>query len=402
MSAKKHSFWLHRFSMLTVLCALILICMGGLVTSSEVGLAVPDWPTSFGYNMFLLPLDQWLGKGGIFQEHSHRLMAALVGLLTAILAGWIWVRETTGNVRIIALSGIILTLGMIGVRAQSMFVIMACAAVGMSFFSTIQLFKNHRSMRWWGTLAYSLVIVQGVLGGLRVTQLEDQLGIFHGVLAQIFLVVLAAMALFNSQWWKYSRAAKTQAQLAPRAIRSHFFYATLLIFLQLIVGATMRHQHAGLPVWDFPKAHGQWWPETNEASLTQYNQERTALQRELNPDGQSAIFLSTGRDIQATHITMHMSHRVIALLILGLVIGTAILANRKLGAGHVLSKASVFWLGLILIQASLGVLTVLKYKPADIATLHVLFGALSLGIGALCVFVARTKKLSTQVGAIGS
>ena len=388
--------------MLTVLCALILICMGGLVTSSEVGLAVPDWPTSFGYNMFLLPLDQWLGKGGIFQEHSHRLMAALVGLLTAILAGWIWIRETTGNTRIIALSGIILTLGMIGVRAQSMFVIMACAAVGMSFFSAIQLFKNHRSMRWWGTLAYSLVIVQGVLGGLRVTQLEDQLGIFHGVLAQIFLVVLAAMALFNSQWWKYSRAAKTQAQLAPRAIRSHFFYATLLIFLQLIVGATMRHQHAGLPVWDFPKAHGQWWPETNEASLTQYNQERTALQRELNPDGQSAIFLSTGRDIQATHITMHMSHRVIALLILGLVIGTAILANRKLGAGHVLSKASVFWLGLILIQASLGVLTVLKYKPADIATLHVLFGALSLGIGALCVFVARTKKLSTQVGAIGS
>jgi len=68
----------------------------------------------------------------------------------------------------------------------------------------------------------------------------------------------------------------------------------------------------------------------------------------------------------------------------------------------VLSKASVFWLGLILIQASLGVLTVLKYKPADVATLHVLFGALTLGIGALCVFVARTKKLSAQVETIGS
>ena len=402
MSAKKHSFWLHRFSMLTVLCAVILICMGGLVTSSEVGLAVPDWPTSFGYNMFLLPLDQWLGKAGIFEEHSHRLMAALVGLLTAILAGWIWVRETTGTTRIVALSGIILTLGLMGVRTQLMFVAMACAAAAMSFFCIIQLLKNHNSMRWWGTLAYSMVIVQGVLGGLRVTQLEDQLGIFHGALAQIFLVVLAAIALFNSQWWKHSRAAKTQSELVPRTVRSHFFYATLLIFLQLIVGATMRHQHAGLPVWDFPKAHGQWWPETNEASLAQYNQQRTSLQRKLNPDGQAAIFLSTGRDIQARHITMHMSHRVIALFILGLVVGTVILANRKLGAGHVLSKASVFLLGLILIQAALGALTVLKYKPADIATLHVLFGALSLGTGALCVFVARTKELPTQAKAVSS
>ena len=83
----------------------------------------------------------------------------------------------------------------------------------------------------------------------------------------------------------------------------------------------------------------------------QYNQQRTSLQRKLNPDGQTTIFLSTGRDIQARHITMHMSHRVIALFILGLVVGTVILANRKLGAGHVLSKASVFLLGLILIPS---------------------------------------------------
>ena len=159
----------------------------------------------------------------------------------------------------------------------------------------------------------------------------------------------------------------------------------------------MRHQHAGLPVWDFPKAHGQWWPEINEVSLAQYNQERTTLQRELNPDGQAAIFLSTGRDIQASHITMHMSHRVIAFLILGLVVSTAILANRKLGAGHVLSKASVFWLGLVLIQAALGALAVLKYRPADIATLHVLFGALSLGTGVLGTVISRTKVLPSLI-----
>ena len=155
----------------------------------------------------------------------------------------------------------------------------------------------------------------------------------------------------------------------------------------------MRHQPAGLPVWDFPKAHGQWWPKTNEASLAKYNQQRTILQRELNLNGQTAIFLNTGNDIQAGQITMHMVHRVLALIILGVVLGATILAYRKLGARHVLSKCSIFWLGLILIQATLGALTVLKYKPADIATLHVFFGALSLSSGFLCVLVARSKEL---------
>ncbi|MGY8651238.1 MAG: COX15/CtaA family protein, partial [Verrucomicrobiia bacterium] len=70
MATEKHNSWLHRLAIFAVLCTLILIGLGGLVTSREAGLAVPDWPTSFGYNMFLFPLDQWLGKFGIFEEHS--------------------------------------------------------------------------------------------------------------------------------------------------------------------------------------------------------------------------------------------------------------------------------------------------------------------------------------------
>ena len=81
------------------------------------------------------------------------------------------------------------------------------------------------------------MIVQGVLGGLRVTQLKDQIGVLHGTLAQIFLIVLTCIALFTSRWWKESKAAKTVESLVPRVVRSHFFYATLLIFLQLILGA---------------------------------------------------------------------------------------------------------------------------------------------------------------------
>ena len=162
----------------------------------------------------------------------------------------------------------------------------------------------------------------------------------------------------------------------------------------------MRHQHAGLPVWDFPKAHGQWWPSTEENMLAKYNADRSALQNQLHANkqtldaaGNPTIFLTTGKDIQATHISLHMFHRVTALIILGLVLGTAILAHRKLGGGHVLSKLSLLWLGLVLVQATLGILTVLKYKPADIATLHVLVGAATLLTGAMGTVISRSREL---------
>lgn len=402
MSGNAHNPWLHRFAVFAVACTFVLITMGGLVTSREAGLTVPDWPTSFGYNMFLLPFDQWLGKFGIFEEHAHRLMASLVGLFTAGIAIWMWARESAGRTRTIAITGVLVTLGLMGVRTQTMFVVMAVAASLMAAFSVIKIISNRSALRWWATLAYSMVIVQGVLGGLRVTQLKDQIGVLHGTLAQIFLIVLTCIALFTSRWWKESKAAKTVESLVPRVVRSHFFYATLLIFLQLILGATMRHQHAGLPVWDFPKAHGQWWPSTEENMLAKYNADRSALQNQLHANkqtldaaGNPTIFLTTGKDIQATHISLHMFHRVTALLILGLVLGTAILAHRKLGVGHVLSKLSLLWLGLVLVQATLGILTVLKYKPADIATLHVLVGAATLLTGAMGTVISRSRELPT-------
>ena len=400
MATQKHSDWLHRFAMFAMLCTFALIGMGGLVTSREAGLAVPDWPTSFGYNMFLLPFGQWIGKFGIFEEHSHRLVASLVGLLTAVITGWIWARETTSKTRIFALIGIIITLGLLGVRTQWMFIAMACVATVVIIFSIIRLYRDRNALRWWATLAYCIVIIQGVLGGLRVTQLKDQIGVFHGTLAQLFLVVLGAIVLFTSRWWKESCAIRKIKDLVPRVIRSYFFYATLLIFLQLIIGATMRHQHAGLPVWEFPKAHGQWWPTVSEDSLTLYNTNRDLLQKQLHstqkatdPNGNPTVFLTTGKPIQSRHIFLHMTHRVMALLILGLVLGTVLLTHKKLGTRHALSRLSLLWLGLILIQATLGALTVLKYKPADIATLHVLFGAGSLLIGTMGTLVSRSREL---------
>src|SRR5213595_3020533 len=126
--------WLNRFAWFTTVATLLLICSGGMVTSKGVGLAVPDWPTTFGYNMFLFPVSKWIG--GIFFEHTHRLIASTVGMLTIILAVWLWFAESLRWVRMLGL-----------------------AAVGA-------------------------VILQGILGGLRVTMLQDQIGIFHACLAQ--------------------------------------------------------------------------------------------------------------------------------------------------------------------------------------------------------------------------
>ena len=82
---------LHRFSQFVVGCTVLLVLAGSLVTSTGSGLAVPDWPTTYGWNMFTFPPSKWVG--GIFYEHGHRLIASTVGFLTIILAGWIWFAE---------------------------------------------------------------------------------------------------------------------------------------------------------------------------------------------------------------------------------------------------------------------------------------------------------------------
>src|SRR5205807_1871564 len=143
--------WLNRFAWLTAVATLFLICSGGMVTSKGVGLAVPDWPTTFGYNMFLFPVSKWIG--GVLFEHTHRLIASTVGFLTIILAIWLWRIEDRQSVK---------TLGLIAVAG---------------------------------------VILQGILGGLRVTMLKDQIGIFHACLAQAFLGLIVLIAIVTTNFW---------------------------------------------------------------------------------------------------------------------------------------------------------------------------------------------------------
>ena len=348
MSARSQDTpWLHRFAVVTALATLVLIGFGGLVTSKGVGMAVPDWPNTFGYNMFLVPFDEWIGKFGIFEEHSHRLVASFVGLLTIVLAAWLWVKDSRRWVRLLGIGALV------------------------------------------------LVVAQGVLGGLRVTEINQNLGLIHGAVAQLFLILVCGIALVTSSWWR--RVNVSEADGASFAALKGFLVAVIcLVFVQLLLGATMRHQHAGLAIWDFPLAHSQVWPATDEASIARYNENRVELQRNLHVQnqlydakGDPQVFLASGREILSWHIWLQMLHRLGAIVTLALAVVFVLKARRWLGQAHAFTKAGYMLLGMIVAQAGMGIWTILSNKAADVATGHVVLGAACLALGSLLLLAAR-------------
>ncbi len=214
---------LHAIALLTTFLTFLLICSGGLVTSKGVGMSVPDWPTTYGYNMFLFPISRWVG--GVFYEHSHRLLASGIGFLTVIL----------------------------GV---------------MTFF-----LEQRRFVRNLAVAAVIGVIAQGVLGGLRVTLYKDELGIFHALLAQSFFALLLIFSAVTSRRfcegkWFYDAAAASLRWLGVAVI--------VLTYFQLSIAATMRHSHLGLSIPDFPTAYGHFIPDVSEEALAAINGSRLA------------------------------------------------------------------------------------------------------------------------------
>ena len=184
-----YSPWLHRTARLTAGATFLLIVIGGIVTSTESGLAVPDWPTTFGYNMFLYPLSEMVG--GILYEHSHRLMGSLVGLLTIALFVFLLVKD------------------------------------------------SRKWLKWLGLAALVAVIVQGVLGGLRVTQINRNFAIVHACLAQAFFALLCGIAWFTSRDWWQDNSEPLVA--SAQKLRRLSLITTGLIYMQLIFGAILRH-----------------------------------------------------------------------------------------------------------------------------------------------------------------
>ncbi|MBI3988155.1 MAG: COX15/CtaA family protein [candidate division NC10 bacterium] len=181
--------WPHRVALLTAGATLLLLVMGGLVTSKGAGLAVPDWPTSFGYNMFLFPWSRMVG--GIFYEHSHRLIGSVVGLLTIALVLLLWTKE------------------------------------------------QRRWLRWLGAVALLAVVVQGVLGGLRVILVQTTLAIIHASFAHAFFALMVSLALLTSRGWK--ELPQKVLTAGARRLQRLSILTMGLIYVQLLLGAVLRH-----------------------------------------------------------------------------------------------------------------------------------------------------------------
>lgn len=374
MSRSTWNPWLHRFAILTALTTLALVGLGGLVTSNEAGMSVPDWPTSYGYNMFALPISLW--KGGIFYEHTHRLLATIVGTLVVALARWLGGRSACKPLVIIGALEILAGFGLLWFAPSLKNAGHFLSGIGGVVLIAGCVFARNQpaspSLVRLGWTVFFLVQLQGLLGGLRVVLLKDEIGIFHAALAQIFLVLLCAIALLTSRWWKTLEPGARK--IAGTGLNGLLLAVTLMIFAQLILGATMRHQHAGLSIPDFPLAYHKIWPPMDAASIQSYNAHRIDAQQP-NP-------------ITAFQIGLQMVHRLMALLIFFGVLGSAWLARRNLGARHPLAKLSLAWLGVICLQILLGAATIWSNKAADIATAHVVTGAISLVVGALLTIIS--------------
>jgi cytochrome c oxidase assembly protein subunit 15 len=292
------NLWLHRFAMFTALCTTFLIFAGGLVTSTESGLAVPDWPLSYG--MFFPPM-----VGGIFYEHGHRMVASFVGLLTLILAVWTWRRET------------------------------------------------RRWVRWWALSALGAVIAQGLLGGITVLfLLPTPVSVSHAMVAQTFFCMIVAMTLFTSPDWKRGLPTVGQRQGTPN-LPSLCSLTTGTIYLQLLLGALMRHTQSGLAIPDFPLAFGRIIPALDSPS-----------------------------------VVIHFAHRMGALFVTVMILWTLVRICSQYSDQRRLFWPVLVMALLLMVQLTLGAFTVWTQKSVLVTTFHVVNGAVILGLSVLLTLKA--------------
>jgi cytochrome c oxidase assembly protein subunit 15 len=324
----------HRLALITAAATFPLIFMGGLVTSHGAGMSVPDWPNSWGYNMFTFPPSKWVG--GILFEHTHRLAGAAVGFLTILLVVAAWATD------------------------------------------------RRRWVRWTAVAVLLAVCVQGTIGGLRVVLSQRDLAIVHGIAAQLFFCFIAAFCVMTSRFW----SERNNIPSSP-IFRKVLFLSLLtvtVILAQLIVGAVMRHSDAGLAIPDFPASFGHLLPPTI-----------------IDPAFRQEAIHRFGTNLGLNRVTLfqiwiHFAHRIGAMLVTISVITLATTILLRLRGNPAFARPALAVLALLVIQVTLGILTVLWRKPADIASAHVAVGALLLMttwvIAMRAIGVIRAEKVS--------
>jgi cytochrome c oxidase assembly protein subunit 15 len=216
-STQIESRWPHRIAVVLVCATFPLIWVGGLVTTYKAGMAVPDWPTTYGYNLFLYPWQTWVfGPWDLFIEHGHRLLGAGVGMVTIALVGCVWY------------------------------------------------YDRRVWVRWLSVAALVGVILQGVLGGMRVRNNQPLLAQIHGCTGPAFFALTVALAVVTSPLWRNVSSQK----IHPQASRLHMLalFTTALVYVQLILGSRLRHMSHDLSPGEFRDA--VWWHLLMAALLT--------------------------------------------------------------------------------------------------------------------------------------
>jgi cytochrome c oxidase assembly protein subunit 15 len=284
----------------------LLLLAGALVTSTESGLAVPDWPLSYGKVM--PPM-----VGGILFEHGHRLVAAAVSALVGL-------------------------------------------EMAMLFF-----FEGRKAVKVLGVIAFAAILTQAVLGGLTVLfLLPPAISSAHAALAEIVFALTAVVALMCSKVWEDLTARPLSLPLEENlssndAKVSSAFQWTLIastaIYVQIVLGAVMRHTGAGLAIPDFPAAFGGLWPSADE--------------------------------LQRRGVGLHLAHRVGAVIVLALVLAAVRALARLSTVNPVFPGFAAAWAGLVAIQILLGALSIWSRKAPPLTAAHLAGGALCWVTGVL-------------------
>lgn len=288
MDSSRSRIFIHFFAVFTAASTLWLIFMGALVKSHEAGLAVPDWPNTYGQFMFTFPFDMW--RANIFYEHSHRLVASFVGFLILVQA------------------------------------------------VVLQLKTDRPYLKKLGWAALGAVILQGILGGLTVIfLLPTWISTSHATLAQITLCLTTAIALITSKNWALSEEHSYDGRNYP-SLRKLSGFVIIAIFVQLILGALMRHEEAGLAIPTFPLSNGKVIPD----------------------------FVSLG-------VVLNFLHRSWAFVVAILIVTLNIRVYRT--TVKALRIPAIIGIVLVLIQISLGAITIWSGKEPNWTSLHVVTGA---------------------------
>lgn len=299
---------LQACSVLTALSTFCLVIAGGLVTSTGSALSVPDWPLSYG--QLMPPM-----VGGVFYEHGHRMIATAVGILTTVLAAWLWLRDSRRWVRIL------------------------------------------------GGIALCSIIVQGVLGGLTVLYLlPTPISVAHATLGQTFFSLTVLLALVTSRGWIDN---DVQESALIGKTRAFAIVAGAAVFLQLVLGAWMRHSDAGLAIPDFPLCYGEIFPPWNADGLSIINAQRTDWYQ-LPP-------------VVGAQIWIHFAHRLGALMAMVAVLACGLHIMRAYPSETRLREPALVMMLLVIAQFLFGAMTVWTRKAVQLSTTHVATGALLFG-----------------------